>query len=231
MKILIAMTMILASAGTMGAMGADYSVGIAPGGLNLYSITQKGVKLVKGSPFVTPVFDAYPVTPVIVAMNTQHNFVYVLYEHLTSLEPLAYIVGFKITEEGLQQKWVFQPLDMNPEANPLVELTAGPNYAIAIWTNDFTSPYTGWIINESGQLVAGVLSLFNGNEHISDHVAPHENFYYFCHYVGYPGPQTETVSAYSLDKDTLNGKVQPPFLQPQLLFNSTDPVFVESVCN
>jgi len=47
---------------------------------------------------------------------------------------------------------------MNPEANPLVELTAGPNYAIAIWTNDFTSPYTGWIINESGQLVAGVLA-------------------------------------------------------------------------
>src|SRR5690349_8924162 len=151
MRFLLAMALILASA---SAAAVDYSVGIGPSGLNLYRIASAEIMLV-GSHFATPVVEANPLTPVAAFMNTPHNFVYVLYEHLGSSDGNAYILGLRVTATGLVEQWVFpQVLNMNPEANSLVKLTTGRNYAVVTWTNDFSSPYTGWIINEFGQLVA-----------------------------------------------------------------------------
>jgi hypothetical protein len=228
MKTLAALVMLLASA---TIFAEDYSVGISSAGLNLYEITKRGASLV-GAPFPTPALDANPLTPVIAMMNTRHDFVFAVYEHLNSSDGTAYILGLKVTESGLQKQWVFnQVLNMNPEANPLVKVTTGKNYATVIWTNDFTSPYTGWIINERGQLVAGLLSQLGGNETISIHIPPEENFYYFCHYVGFPNTQIDTVSVYQLERFWLNVGVPGPPPARKLLFTSTDPVFISSVCN
>jgi hypothetical protein len=228
MRFVVAIMAILVSA---TGWAADFSVGISPAGLVLYSITNSGPTLV-GSPFPTPTFDSVPVTPVAAVMNERHDFVFVLYEHLNSSDGRGYILGLKITKTGLHQRWVFsQVLDMNPEANPLVKLTTGPNYATVTWTNDFSSPYTGWIINEFGQLIAENISQIGGNEQISLHVAPHENAYYYCHVEGFPGPQTPMVSAYGLDNDAFANVPNRPFPQNTLLFESADPVFVASICN
>jgi len=102
------------------AMATDYTVGIVSHdinnygvvtgtALNLYSITSGGVTLVPGSPYVwdkkDPMGNSY--LPAIVEMDPAHGFVYVEYVATT----LPYIVGFKVTAQGLVQQWAVEAED------------------------------------------------------------------------------------------------------------------------
>ena len=73
MKLLVVMMMLV----SVSAQADDHSVGIAPDGLHLYAIRDTGPTPV-GSAFATPSLDQNPLTPVNAAMNTAHDFVYVL---------------------------------------------------------------------------------------------------------------------------------------------------------
>src|SRR5216684_8484 len=88
-----------------GAMAADFSVGIVNLGtgtlgggtaLNLYSIEKTDIDLVQTYVLNQNDFTGKLSSPLTLAMNPAHNFVYVVYTGLSQPN----IVGFKITPTG-----------------------------------------------------------------------------------------------------------------------------------
>jgi hypothetical protein len=223
------------------AIAADHSVAIVSGGINLYSITEKGVALVKGSPFTIPQTGAYPLTPVLTALNGKDNFVFAVYEDLASPYPPVSltVVGFAITAKGLIEQWshsfnVDREIYSNQNAPTLV---AGSDYVVFTYTPDDSTPFVAALYNQAGQLVTSLVGPYDVvgpsglNEPISVHLAPGKHFLYFCHYVGPNNSPSQVVSVYRFDEDALAGTAPHPVTEPTLLLTSTDPAFVESVCN
>jgi hypothetical protein len=212
-------------------MAADYSVTTVrpitpttfdPGnGLNLYSITAKGVDLVKGSPYIFQQTDYTGQLASIfgVAMNPDHDFVYVVYSG--SVQPI--VVGFAITPKGLVYQWqkVFTT------GNNTLDL------ATATALNDFfigdahPAPFAHLVtvLNQSGQLIAGEFS----QNLVSGHVNRNGKFYYSCrssNFNQYGGvPPADSVAVYDLRNGFVTSSNDAPLL------TSTDPSFVRSVCN
>jgi hypothetical protein len=212
------------------AMAADYSVGIVNKGsgfegagtaLNLYSISHKGVDLVRGSPFVLPpTITGVSNEPILVSIAPEHDLVYVVYFHICCGEPM--IVQFKITPRGLVYQWEqqLQTADAGLQGS---SIDAVSNYVI-----ERTYPDLGlWIhiLDRSGQEVVEDVGT-DGMNLISGHIDPEGKFYYSCRNLSatYPGEgPANAVAVFKLDRFvTLE---TTPFL------TSTDPVFVQSECN
>lgn len=217
---------LLGSLAFANAMAADHSVGIvnlgtgtfgAGTGLNLYSITNKGVDLVKGSPFLFP-----PDEPLLVAMAPAHDFVYVAYEDSPRL-PI--IVQYEITPSGLVYRWqaVFSTGDASLQGS---SISAVSKYLI-----EYTYPATPeelfvYVLDQSGQELVYDIGT-NGSNLVSAHIDPNGKFYYSCRYIassytGVNGP-ANAVAVYRLNTSVTVDT--PPLL------TSTDPVFVQSECN
>jgi hypothetical protein len=129
------------------AMADDYSVGIvnlgtgAHGGgtgLNLYSISRKGVDLIQK--YILPQTDSTGnlASPLTLSMNPAHDFVYVAYTgpHVyagpgSSQDAFdqPVLVAFMITPAGLVYQWERQLVTGDPSLQGAT-LTAGPDYVI-----------------------------------------------------------------------------------------------------
>ena len=232
MKILRA-SILLGSLAVGTAVAADYSVGIVNlggngeyepnAGLNLYSISDYGVELADGSPYVFPKTvpgSGRPYNPVAVAIDPPHEFVYVAYE---GIPDLPIIIKFKITPQGLKYQWhrefstgdsSLQGSTIRTESHYLVEYTYPDSFDLYIN-----------VVDEAGkQLVYDPGS--NGSNVVSGHVDPNGRFYYSCRYLsssyGPPRHPANAVAVYKLDKSV--NEYTPPLL------TSTDPVFVSSEC-
>jgi hypothetical protein len=223
------------------AQAADHSIAIATGGVNLYSITNKGVDLVKGSPFApSPTLfpDQSTPVPVLAAMNPAHDFAYVVYEGTNPGNSKAVtILGLKVTDTGLTVEWSNEVvLTGDPTTLSDSILIAGRNYAALSYSQSaFNSRQAAQIVNKKGQHVA-YFNLDLAWTDLSVYVDPDQNFVYSC-YLGTtspespPGtPQVPTVMIYKLEAGELAGTAPYPFPAPQLILASSDPVFVPSVC-
>jgi hypothetical protein len=219
------MAMILGSSSTIAA---DYSVGIVGLGtrvgggtaINLYRITQKKVELVQD--YIAQEVDTMGqlVYPLALAVNPAHDFVYVAYTGTGlngSGEPN--IVGFKITPQGLVKEWE-QRLETGDHELQGTTLVAQKGYLI-----ENTHPSGGlWVhvLAQSGQEVVSDNGGIGYNL-ASGHTDPHGELYYSCRYPGVNGP-ANTVVVYDLDSGRVNDTTPP-------LLASTDPTFVQSICN
>jgi hypothetical protein len=204
------------------AMATDYTVGIvsdnmsyfgvtAGTALNLYSITSEGVELAPGSPYVwdmkDPMGNSY--LPVIVEMDPAHGFVYVEYVATT----VPYIVGFKITENGLVQKWAVEA--GNAGNNFVNWMAAGPGYVIV-----YSSPAGLWaeVINQWGKEVfsdgSGEMDTL-----VALSLAPDNGFYYSCRDIS----GVKTVLVYRTQAADLGNAT--------LVDTSTDKTFFQGVCH
>jgi hypothetical protein len=204
------------------AMATDYTVGIVSHdinnygvvtgtALNLYSITSGGVTLVPGSPYVwdkkDPMGNSY--LPAIVEMDPAHGFVYVEYVATT----LPYIVGFKVTAQGLVQQWAVEAEDAG---NNFVNwMAAGPGYVIV-----YSTPAGLWaeVINQAGQQVFSDGS-GETDSLVALRLAPDNRFYYSCRDISV----VRTVLVYSTQPADLGSAT--------LVATSTDKAFFQGVCH
>jgi|SRR5450631_794056 hypothetical protein len=212
------------------AMAADYSVGIVDKGsgfegagtaLNLYSISNKGVNLVRGSPYVLPpTISGVSNEPILVSIAPEHDLVYVVFVRVFFGEPI--IVQFRITPKGLVYQWeqVLQTGDAGLQGS---SIEAVANYVIEK-TYPAETLYVHILDHQGQEIVSDFGS--NGENLIAGHIDPGGKFYYSCRNLSatYPveGP-ANAVAVYNLDK--IVSEDSPPFL------TSTDPVFVQSECN
>jgi hypothetical protein len=211
------------------AAAADHSVSIvntdtaqygAGKGLNVYSITEKGVKLVKGSPYILPETDGFgrPSIPLTLSINPNHDFVYVAYT--SKIFPV--VVGFKITAEGLVKQWE-QRLETGDPSLQQSYLVAIDRYLV-----EYLHPSIGYwvrVLTQEGgqQLVADEV-----NDLVSAHMDKSGKFYYSCRAVAHPDSTdfpADTVVAFDLSKGPVDSSETVP------LVTSMDPNFVRSICN
>jgi len=198
MKLLAAMTMlgVLASG---GAMAADFSVGIVNLGtgifgggtaLNLYSIEKSDIDLIQTYVLQQNDFTGHLSSPLTLAMNPAHNFVYVVYTGLSQPN----IVGFKITPTGLVYEWQ-EEIQAEDTGLQGATLTAGPNYVI-----ENTYPAGLWV-HVIGQTGAEMINDyqdggFSGIFLISGHADSTRTFYYSYRSMSASSPAT-SVSVFS----------------------------------
>jgi hypothetical protein len=238
MKLFTVLTMFgLVVSGTV--LAEDFSVGLVnPGSglenggtaVNLYGITERGVKLVQTYVRRKTDYSGNPATPLTVAINPQHDFVYAVYtgpvydKSGDSYQPI--LVGFKITAKGLEEAWEDEVATGGPSLAG-TSISAENGYVIE---NTFPSGFALYVVvvNQAGQ------------ELVSDEpgtpvvVSGHINgkFYYSCRVTSPYGrstpvaPPATSVSVFILEHDVelFTKKVAP-------LTTSTDPEFVASVCN
>jgi len=218
------------------AMSADYAVGVVnPSvfggtGVNLYSVTAKGVDLVQQYAF--PEADYYGNTaagPLTLAMDPAHDFVYIAYNGPGLFEDWAnpILAAFTITSKGLVYQWQSEIETGDPTLQGTT-LEAGPNYVIE---NTFPDAVDLWveIYSKSGQHIVDDKGNGSGNASglISGHISPSGKLYYSCRDVPTTEPVTpaNTVVVYELSG---TGLLDTSLSKP--LATSTDPVFVANVC-
>jgi hypothetical protein len=214
--------------GSAGA--ADYSVGIVDKGsgfegagkaLNLYSITHKGVDLVRGSPYVLPpTISGVSNEPILVSIAPEHDLVYVVYVRVFFGEPI--IVQFKITPKGLVNQWeqVVQTGDAGLQGS---SIEAVANYVIEK-TYPAEALYVHILDHKGQEIVSDFGS--DGENLVAGHIDPGGKFYYSCRNLSatYPGEgPADAVAIFKLDQ-SVTDETSP-------LLTSTDPVFVQSECN
>ena len=222
--------MLLGSLAFGNAMAADYSVGIVDKGsgfegagtaLNLYSISHKGVDLVRGSPYVLPpTISGVSNEPILVSIAPEHDLVYVVYVRVFFGEPI--IVQFRITPKGLVYQWeqVVQTGDAGLQGSSIE--------AVANFVIEKTYPAEALyvhILDRKGQEIVSDFGS-NGENLIAGHIDPGGKFYYSCRnlsaaYSG-EGP-ANAVSIFKLDEHVTDETIP--------LLTSTDPVFVQSECS
>ena len=150
MKLLTAIAMLGVLAGG-GAMAADYSVGIVNLGtgtlgggtaLNLYATKKTGIDLVQTYVLPQNDFTGNPSSPLTLAMNPAHTFVYVVYTGLSQPN----IVGLKMTPTGLVYEWQDE-IQTGDAGLQGTTLTAGHNYVI-----ENTYPFGLWehVVSQAG---------------------------------------------------------------------------------
>jgi hypothetical protein len=212
------------------AMAADYSVGIVDKGsgfegagtaLNLYSISHKGVDLVRGSPYVLPpTISGVSNEPILVSIAPEHDLVYVVYVRVFFGEPI--IVQFRITPKGLVYQWeqVVQTGDAGLQGS---SIEAVANYVIEK-TYPAEALYVHILDHKGQEIVSDFGS--NGENLIAGHIDPGGKFYYSCRNLSatYPGEgPANAVSIFELDENVTDETIP--------LITSTDPVFVQSECS
>jgi hypothetical protein len=214
--------------GSAGA--ADYSAGIVDKGsgfegagkaLNLYSITHKGVDLVRGSPYVLPpTISGVSNEPILVSIAPEHDLVYVIYVRVFFGEPI--IVQFRITPKGLVNQWeqVVQTGDAGLQGS---SIEAVANYVIEK-TYPAEALYVHILDHKGQEIVSDFGS--DGENLVAGHIDPGGKFYYSCRNLSatYPGEgPADAVAIYKLDQ-SVTDETSP-------LLTSTDPIFVQSECN
>jgi hypothetical protein len=202
------------------ALAADYSVGIvnlgtlpfgAGTGLNSYSISEKGIGLLPGSPYVPPSGLLPPNTnctwePAQVSVTDDQQYAYVFY-YCDS--PFPILVQFAITANGLVYDWQ-QATDFGDGTEPGMSTTA--NFVLVTWAGEGGS--LGVVIyNATGQEVVS-----DSGYQVTGQIDPTGRFYYSCSPTGPQGPQ---VAVYNV----------PHKMGQRPVATSTDPVFVQSKCN
>ena len=212
------------------AGAADYSVGIVDKGsgfegagkaLNLYSITHKGVDLVRGSPYVLPpTISGVSNEPILVSIAPEHDLVYVVYVRVFFGEPI--IVQFRITPKGLVNQWeqVVQTGDAGLQGS---SIEAVANYVIEK-TYPAEALYVH-ILDHNGQEIVSDFGS-DGENLVAGHIDPGGKFYYSCRKLSatYPGEgPADAVAIFKLDQ-SVTDETSP-------LLTSTDPIFVQSECN
>lgn len=222
--------MLLGSLAFGNAMAADYSVGIVDKGsgfegagtaLNLYSISHKGVDLVRGSPYVLPpTISGVSNEPILVSIAPEHDLVYVVYVRVFFGEPI--IVQFRITPKGLVYQWeqVVQTGDAGLQGSS-IETVA--NFVIEK-TYPAEALYVHILDHKGQEIVSDFGS--NGENLIAGHIDPGGKFYYSCRNLSatYPGEgPANAVSIFELDENVTDETIP--------LLTSTDPVFVQSECS
>jgi hypothetical protein len=216
MKNIVASFLLFACA---GASAADFSVGITPEGLDLYSISKKGISIMPGSPYVSPLTAANPLAPVKVALSSKHDFAYVLYTQTSQYTYINggqfFLVGLSISPQGLKQEWV-KSFDVSPGSVSRTSIKAGADYVTIVYAQDGTSPDEANIIGQDGSDLAYAFAQSGPglNMHIQLTLSRNENLYYDCHYVG----ALPSVSLYRLEGNSL-------------VTTSFDAAFVQSVCD
>jgi hypothetical protein len=227
MKLLTVIAMLGVLAGG-GAIAADYSVGIVNLGtgtlgggtaLNLYATKKTGIDLVQTYVLPQNDFTGSLSSPLTLAMNPAHTFVYVVYTGLSQPN----IVGLKITPTGLVYEWQDE-IQTGDAGLQGTTLTAGHNYVI-----ENTYPFGLWehVVSQEG------VELINDYENgggsgvylISGRVDSTRTFYYSCLSMSSSPPAT-SVSAYRVESgvDVYTSSTSPTA-------TSTDPAYVQSVCN
>jgi len=227
MKLLTAIAMLGVLAGG-GAMAADYSVGIVNLGtgtlgggtaLNLYATKKTGIDLVQTYVLPQNDFTGNPSSPLTLAMNPAHTFVYVVYTGLSQPN----IVGLKMTPTGLVYEWQDE-IQTGDAGLQGTTLTAGHNYVI-----ENTYPFGLWehVVSQAGG------ELINDYENgggsgvylISGRVDSARTFYYSCLSTSASPPAT-SVSVFRVESgvDVYTSSASPAA-------TSTDPAYVQSVCN
>ena len=221
--------MLLGSLAFGSAMAADYSVGIVDKGsgfegagaaLDLYSISNKGVDLVRGSPYVLPsAISGVSNEPILVSIAPEHDLVYVVYVRVFFGEPI--IVQFRITPKGLVYQWeqVVQTGDAGLQGS---SIEAVANYVIEK-TYPAEALYVHILDSKGQEIVSDFGS--NGENLIAGHIDPGGKFYYSCRNLSaaYPGEgPANAVSIFKLDEHVTDETIP--------LLTSTDPVFVQSEC-
>jgi hypothetical protein len=215
--------------GASPLMAADYSIGIvghgwAGGtGLNLYSITERGVDLVKGSPYIRQKKDieGQLANVLLVSMNPAHDFVYVTYTG----PKFPVMVGFKITHKGLVEHWE-QELQTGDPTLQYTTVTPLDNFVIA---DTYPFAYLHWVtvFTQSGEEIVLDQGSDFGGDLVSGHIDSNGRFYYSCRsavsYVFGGQPPATTVVVYDLRNSAVVYNTEP-------LATSTDPVFVGSIC-
>jgi hypothetical protein len=208
------------------ALAADHSVGIVGlngefgSSLNLYQTTEKGPALMQN--FVLQPTGPTMNRPMSLVMNPAHDFVYVAY--LSSLGTQPNIVGFRITPWGLMEEWE-QELNTGDSGLQETTLVAQDGYLIE---NTFPA-FALWVhvLTQSGQQVVFDQGS-NGEDLVSGHLDPHGRLYYSCRYVNSTTPfvngPANTVVVYDLNRGLVN-------MQAPKMMTSTDPTYVQSICN
>jgi hypothetical protein len=212
------------------AMAADYSVGIVHKGsgfegagtaLNLYSITHKGVDLVRGSPYVLPpTISGVSNEPTLVSIAPEHDLVYVVYVRVFFGEPI--IVQFRITPKGLVYQWeqVLQSGDAGLQGS---SIEAVANYVIEK-TYPTEALYVHILDHKGQEIVSDFGS--NGENLIAGHIDPEGKLYYSCRNLSatHPGQgPANAVAIFKLDQSVTDETIP--------LLTSSDPVFVQSQCD
>jgi len=227
MKLLAVMSM-LGGLASGSALALDYSVGItnigsgALGGgtaINLYATKNAGIDLVQTYVLQQDDFTGKLASPLILAINPAHDFVYVVYTGVS----VPNIVGFEIASTGLVKKWE-APVATGDVGLQGSNITAGPNYVI-----ENTYPAGSLWVYVVGQ--SGVdLLLDNQSESssvfaVSGQVDSTRTLYYSCRAASSSLPAT-SVSAYKFESGVY---VFTATASP--VATSTDPVYVQSICD
>ena len=227
MKLLTAIAMLGVLAGG-GAMAADYSVGIVNLGtatlgggtaLNLYATKKTGIDLVQTYILPQNDFTGSLSSPLTLAMNPAHTFVYVVYTGLSQPN----IVGLKITPTGLVYEWQDE-IQTGDAGLQGTTLTAGHNYVI-----ENTYPFGLWehVVSQAG------VELINDYENgggsgvylTAGRVDSTRTFYYSCRSTSSSPPAT-SVAVFRVESGV---DVYTSLASPTA--SSTDPAYVQSVCN
>jgi hypothetical protein len=227
MKLLTAIAMLGVLAGGR-AMAADYSVGIVNLGtatlgggtaLNLYATKKTGIDLVQTYILPQNDFTGGLSSPLTLAMNPAHTFVYVVYTGLSQPN----IVGLKITPTGLVYEWQDE-IQTGDAGLQGTTLTAGHNYVI-----ENTYPFGLWehVVSQAG------VELINDYENgggsgvylMAGRVDSTRTFYYSCRSTSSSPPAT-SVSVFRVESGV---DVYTSLASPTA--SSTDPAYVQSVCN
>jgi hypothetical protein len=164
-------------------MAADFAIGtvspvvpyqFSPGnGINLYTITGKGLDLVRGSPFILREIDfsGQLSTPLLTTLSPDHGTAYVAFTTASSPKILA----FKLSPKGLIKLWesVLSTGSVFPNGS---SIRAAPGFLIE---NTFpTGPLWVRVIDPSGKQIVSDFS--NSGILVSGQVDPDGNFYYSC---------------------------------------------------
>jgi len=101
-------------------------------------------------------------------------------------------------------------------------LTAGPNYVI-----ENTYPFNLWVhvLSQTGQELMTDAEDDFGGTYVSGSVDSTRTYYYSCRAASFPSPAT-SVAVFRFESGV---DVSPSTSSP--VGTSTDPVFIESVCN
>jgi hypothetical protein len=110
-------------------------------------------------------------------------------------------------------------------------VATGRNFTILLTAPDPGGPNFGYVINNEGTTVISEGSESESSDQLlALRVKKNEPFYYSCR-----GPfgttPAQSVSVFSLEPGVLAGTVPPPANPPTPVVTSTDPDFVQSVCN
>ncbi|MGD0511570.1 MAG: hypothetical protein ABSA33_07085 [Candidatus Micrarchaeaceae archaeon] len=214
----------LLSAISSAAIATDYSVAIVnPGAgslrggsaVNLYAVKDGKLHLVQEYVLQQKDFTGNLAEPLELAVNPKHDFVYVVYTG----QSVPNIVGFRITPSGLDREWE-QEIQTGDSSLQGTTITAGESYV-----QENTYPIGSLLVNIVSQTGAQLLKdNYADYGLISGWVDPSETLYYSCRNNTTFTSPASSVSVFKLGEGVITYSATP-------VLTSTDPIFIESICN